>query len=255
VTTSSAERVAQLLLAFEPDGPGGEIERSVSELARIVGRERTQVSRMLRSLSTTKVVEQDPETRRYRLGWRMRALASEAGDRVLCRAARPMLQALVARTGEATLLSVLEGNRSLTVMREEPHNSLRGGGWVGRRSPLNCTASGRVLLFDYDDEVIDALTEEDLQQHPGAHGQAPADLSELITRVRAEHRRGYSRASEEIEVGLTSIGVPVRDIHRRVIAAVNVSGPTQRLEGRVDEVARLLMAASASITRALTKGR
>lgn len=255
MTTSSAERVGQLLLAFEPDGPGGDIERSVSELARIVGRERTQVSRMLRALRTAHIVEQNPETRHYRLSWRMRALASESGDRVLTRAARPMLQALVARTGEATLLSVQEGNRSLTVLREEPHNSLRGGGWVGRRSPLHCTASGRVLLYDMEDAVIEALTEEDLRNQPGALAQAPTDVAALLARLRAERRRGFSSASEEIEVGLTSIGAPVRDVHRRVIAAVNVSGPTQRLNDRIDDVARLLIAASASITRALTTGR
>jgi DNA-binding IclR family transcriptional regulator len=86
---------------------------------------------MLQALKRAHVLDQDPETRRYRLGWRVRVMAAGAGDQVLVRAARPLLQTLVARTGEVALLSVQEANRSLTVMREESQNSLRGGGWLG----------------------------------------------------------------------------------------------------------------------------
>jgi len=128
VMMSTAEKVAQLLLAFDSDNSGGSVDRSVSDLSRIVGRERSQVCRMLKSLSQARVVEQDPDSRRYRLAWRMRVLAAGAGDQTLVRAVHPMLKTLVARTGEVALLSVQEANRGLTVMREESQNSLRVGG-------------------------------------------------------------------------------------------------------------------------------
>lgn len=251
--TSTAEKVAQLLLAFEADSSRGSVDRSVSELARIVGRERSQVSRMLQSLRRAHVVEQDPETRRYSLGWRVRVMAAGAGDQVLVRAARPMLQALVARTGEVALLSVQEANRSLTVMREESQNSLRGGGWVGRRSPMHFTASGRALMFDADDELVEALTAEDLSTEARSGPNSPQSLNELRARLRAERQQGYAVASEEIEVGLTSVGVPVRNTQGHIVAVVNVSGPTPRMLHRVDTIARLLLAASTSITCALGK--
>lgn len=250
---STAEKVAQLLLAFEVDSSGGSVDRSVSELARLVGRERSQVSRMLQALRRANVVEQDPETRRYRLGWRVRVMAAGAGDQVLVRAARPLLQALVARTGEVALLSVQEANRSLTVMREESQNSLRGGGWVGRRSPMHYTASGRALMFDATDELIEALTLDDLQATVRTTASSPHNLEQLLNRLEAERRQGYSVASEEIEIGLTSVAVPVRDVGGHIVAVVNVSGPTPRMLDRVDNIARLLLAASSSITRALGK--
>ncbi|MEO6145260.1 MAG: hypothetical protein ABIP19_14890 [Dermatophilaceae bacterium] len=137
MATSTAEKVAQLLLAFECDNAAGNVERSVSELAGIVGRERSQVCRMLKSLCHAQVLEQDPFTHRYRLGWRVRVLAAGAGDQILVHAARPILQALVARTGEVALLTVQEANRGLTVMREEPQNPLRRGGWIGQRSAMH----------------------------------------------------------------------------------------------------------------------
>lgn len=253
VAQSTAEKVAELLLAFESGPAGGPADRSVSELSRRVGRERSQVSRMLKALGQARVVEQDPETRRYRLGWRVRVMAAGAGDQVLVHAARPMLQALVARTGEVALLSVQEGNRSLTVMREESQNSLRGGGWVGRRSAMHCTASGRALLFDADDELVEALTSTDFGTVPGPAPSSPRDVADLLERLRLERQQGYALAVEEIEVGLTSVSVPVRNIQGHLLAVLNVSGPTSRMaRPQVDGAARLLVSASAAVTKALS---
>lgn len=247
---SAAERVAALLLAFGVGGAGS--DHGVSELARAVGRERSQVSRMLRALERGGLVEQDPETRRYRLGWALLVLASGAGDAALLRAVRPVLRKVVARTGEVALLSVQRSNRSLTVLREESAQSLQAGGWVGRSSPMHCTASGRGLLFDSDDELVEALTVEDLTA-PHSGLAAPRDLGELLDRLNAERERGYALASEEVEVGLTSVGVPIRDHAGLLIAVINISGPTSRLITRVDEVARRLRAAAAAIESTLAR--
>jgi DNA-binding IclR family transcriptional regulator len=248
--STSAERVAALLMAFGQGGHGS--EHGVSDLARAVGRERSQVSRMLHALERSGLVEQDPETRRYRLGWSLLVLAAGAGDAALLRAARPVLRRIVARTGEVALLSVQRGNRSLTVLREESAQSLRAGGWVGRSSPMHCTASGRALLFDSDDDLVEALVSDDLQAP--AHGlAAPRDLGELLDRLAAERERGYALASEEVEIGLTSVGVPVRDHANDLVAVVNISGPTSRMITRIDDIARRLRAAATALETTLAQ--
>jgi hypothetical protein len=76
---------------------------------RAVGRERSQVSRMLKSLAATGLIEQDPETRAYRLGRPMYALTARAGDQQLLRRGSPVLRALALETGESVVLSVLRG--------------------------------------------------------------------------------------------------------------------------------------------------
>jgi len=248
---STTEKVAQLMLAFEGDNAGGSADRSVSELSCIVGRERSQVCRMLKSLRQAQVVEQDPYSHRYRLGWRVQVLAAGAGDQVLVAAARPILQALVARTGEVALLTVQEANRCLTVMREESQNSLRRGGWIGQRSAMHYTATGRALMFDADDELVKALTAGEFGAHSGSAPNAPRNFDELLERLRVERKQGYALASEEVEVGLTSVSVPVRNGQGHLLAVLNVSGPTTRMIDRVEGTARLLMSASAAITKAL----
>lgn len=248
---STAEKVAQLMLAFECDNATGSTDRSVSELSFIVGRERSQVCRMLKSLCQAQVVEQDPYSHRYRLGWRVRVLAAGAGDQVLVRAARPILQALVARTGEVALLTVQEANRGLTVMREESQNSLKRGGWIGQRSAMHCTATGRALLFDADDELVKALTADEFGADSRSAPHAPRNFDELLERLRGERKQGYALASDEVEAGLTSVSVPVRNGQGHLLAVLNVSGPTPRMIERVEGTAKLLMSASAAITKAL----
>ena len=248
---STTEKVAQLMLAFESDNAGGSVDRSVSELSSIVGRERSQVCRMLKSLRQAQVVEQDPYSHRYRLGWKVQVLAAGAGDQVLVSAARPILQALVARTGEVALLTVQEANRGLTVMREESQNTLRRGGWIGQRSAMHYTATGRALMFDADDELIKALTADQFGANSSSGPNSPRNLDELLERLRVERRQGYAIASEEVEAGLTSVSVPVRNRQGHLLAVLNVSGPTPRMIDRVDATARLLISASAAITRAL----
>lgn len=248
---STAAKVAQLMLAFECDSAAGSVERSVSELAAIVGRERSQVCRMLKSLCEAQMLEQDPYSHRYRLGWRVRVLAAGAGDQVLVRAARPILQALVAHTGEVALLTVQEANRGLTVMREESQNSLRRGGWIGQRSAMHHTATGRALLFDADDELVRALTTDQFGADTSSAPNAPRTIDELLERLRIERKQGYAVAFDESESGLTAISIPVRDTRGQLLAVLNVSGPTARMTDRAEAIARLLIAAGAAITRAL----
>ncbi|WP_312716120.1 IclR family transcriptional regulator [Corynebacterium flavescens] len=239
-----AERVAALLFAFKANGE----PRSVSELACAVGREKTQVSRMLKSMEQGGLVVQDPQSKRYTLAWGLRVLAGSAGNNVLARVCVPALRKLVAYTGEAALLSVQESTQSLTVLREESHQSLQAGGWVGRRSPLHCTASGRALLFDSADEEVDFLTRRDIGR--SEYGtRTPGDLSTLLERLRNERERGYSVASEEVEIGLTSIGVPVRDS----FGAINVSGPTSRLRAHKEDTGGLLLRTAHAVHQELLK--
>lgn len=59
-------------------------------------------------------------------------------------------------------------------------------------------------------------------------------------------------ASEEIEIGLTSVSAPVRDRNNATVAVINVSGPTSRLISRVNDIAKLLLSAAAAVQQNLS---
>lgn len=249
---STVGRVAAVLraIAQDPNRP----ETSGSEIARIVGRERSQVSRMLKSLAAAGLVEQNPETRAYRLGWQLFALAAQAGDQRLASNGISVLRAVVAETGETALLSVLDAGKSFTVLTERPNRNVQAGGWVGRTSPLHATASGRALMLDLDDDEVRDLVATDLTAATALGAQAPDTLSELFGRLRGERRAGYAVAIDEIETGLASVGAPVRDSTGRIIAALNVSGPTFRIADRVEGLAATTSAAARRLSSIMNGG-
>ncbi|MFJ8752831.1 IclR family transcriptional regulator [Streptomyces sp. NPDC102441] len=220
---SSVRRALDVLRVLG-QGPMG-----VQEVAEAVGREKTQVSRTLKVLAEEGFVERDPRGLRYRVGRQLLALAASAGEDRLHREAPSVLRELVHQVGEPAYLTVLSGHGVVTVLTERTSRGLQAHEWIGRTSPLNCTASGRVLLSGLPDEQAGALlvTADDARL-PGTDA-APRDVPAVLERLRTERARGYAVAVEEMEPGLIAVAAPVRDHRGDVVAALNVSAPVFRL--------------------------
>ena len=104
-------------------------------IASFVGREKSQVSRTLRVLAEYGLVDRDPVTLGYRLGWRLLAMAGRSSNAALAAAVDPVLQRLVRELGERAHLSVLQGAEVLTVLSEAPDRAIQASGWIGRTVP------------------------------------------------------------------------------------------------------------------------
>jgi IclR family transcriptional regulator, KDG regulon repressor len=226
------ERMIDILTALgEPESTtdGG---LGVMRVAQIVGREKSQVSRALRSLLHAGLVERDADTREYRLGWRLFALAARVGDQALLALGPPVLHRLVASLGETAHLTVLDGGKVVTVLSESSPSSVRAIEWVGHAVPAHSTSSGRALLLDHDADSLAALLGDGTLDAPAPH--APRDVASLASRIAGARADGYAIVDEEFEPGLVGIAAPVRDFRGRIVAALNVSAPKFRLEGRLD---------------------
>ena len=227
------------MLALErADGTG----LSVTSIAELVGREKSQVSRTLKVLDEYGFVDRDPKTLAYRLGWRVFALAGHAGQPQLVAEAGPVLTRLVRELGETAHLSLLSRHEVMTVLSESPNRAVQAAGWVGRTVPVYCTSSGRALLFDYDLAGLVELLEGVVLDCSGPN--APRTVEQLFERIRAARERGFATVDEEFEPGLVAAGAPVRDFSGRVAAAVNVSAPKFRLGDRLDAAGASVRAAA-----------
>jgi DNA-binding IclR family transcriptional regulator len=235
--------------AVEFDGLG------VVRIAELVGGDKGQISRVLAALAKAELVERDPRTQSYRLGWRLYALAARAGDQRLLETARPLLRRLVDEVGERANLSVLRDAQVLTVCSESPRRSVQATGWVGRTVPAYCTSSGRALLFDASPDAVRALFAGMKFERPGP--RAPSTVEELLRRLQSSRRRGFAVVDEEFEPGLLSIAAPVRDFRGSVCAAINVSAPRFRLapRSRVDTVGAALTATAGELSGLLGAAR
>lgn len=233
VKTSSLAKGLALLKLLGSDEALTTGGLSVVRIAALAGREKSQVSRVLRVLADTGFVERGPETLKYSLSSQLFALAARAGDQRLLTAAPPLLAELVAQLGETAHLSVAQGTEVLTLLSQAPPHAIRAAGWTGRLVPAHCTASGRALLLDTDPPALEALFGDGALEPAGP--SAPQTVADLHDRIVAARSRGWMVVDEELEPGLIAVAAPVRDMRGRIVAAVNVSAPQFRFASRVEE--------------------
>jgi IclR family pca regulon transcriptional regulator len=122
---------------------------------------------------------------------------------------------------ESASAAVLDGDDIVYVARVESRKIMRVQITVGTRFPAYVTSMGRVLLADLEtadaERILRASDRRALTPHTTTE---VADLVAELSRVR---EAGYSLVDQELELGLRSLAVPVRDSSGRVVAAINVS--------------------------------
>ena len=231
IGATSLRRGLDILLALGTDEAGERGGIGVVQVARLVGREKSQVSRSLKTLAEYGFVDRDARTLGYRLGARLLMLATRAGEPRLLEAAPPLLTRLVARLGETAYLSVRQGTNVLTLSSESPEHAIRAAGWVGQATPAACTSAGRALLLDHERTALGTLFEG---HELGGHGpNAPLTVDDLYERILADRARGYALVDEEFETGLVAAAAPVRGVQGEIVAALNVSAPKFRFGTRL----------------------
>jgi IclR family transcriptional regulator, KDG regulon repressor len=246
---TSIRRGVEVLLALATDEAAAEGGLGVTRVAAALGREKTQVSRTLSTLAEYGLVERDPESRAYRVGWRVYAMAQVAGSQRMLDAAAPLLDGLVARFGEGAHLSVLQGADVLTVLSRQSPHAVQAVNWIGRTTPAHCTSAGKALLLDRPQGDLAAVFEgRDPAAFPPPAARTPAQLAAALAEAR---ERGYATADEELDAGLTAAAAPVRDGSGRIVAAINVSGPSFRVRPILHELGPAVSEAAGELSAVL----
>ncbi|MCE3551397.1 IclR family transcriptional regulator [Pseudonocardia sp. RS11V-5] len=222
----------------------------VSDLARRTGLSKSTVHKILVTLRSRRLVEQDPGTARWRIGWRLYEFgAGLTGDSDLARCARLSLDQLAEETGETALLGVLADDEVLYLDKSDAHGPVPMVTRPGRRSPLHSSASGKVLLAFAEHTVVDRVLGGRLVQRTPRTVTDPERLLAMLERVRDEQ---FAKAEGENEVALTSVSVPVHGPGGRVLGAMTVAGPSARFgAARIRRFTRCLRAAAAATTELL----
>ena len=120
--------------------------RTGAEIARELRVHRSTALRLLGTLERHGLVERDQRTARYRLGRRLPQLASVVtGEFDLRYLARPVCERLAAAVGETATLDVLVGDVIVPIEQATASTSVVSVNWLGRRTPVHCTASGKAI--------------------------------------------------------------------------------------------------------------
>jgi len=222
--SSSLENALRLLNLFSMDEP----EWGISEIAQRLGIANSTVHRLLNTLLAEGFVAKDPRTRLYRLGSSVLALGHLVQSRLkLGQIAYPALQRLVQLSNETAHIGILKESSVIYLTKVDCSHPIRLLSHVGRRNDAHCTSTGQVLLA----YLPASRQEEILGQGPfPAYTKKtitdPDKLRNLLAQVR---QQGYAISMEELHDGVCSIAAPVTNHKGEVIAAVNLAGPTHRM--------------------------
>ncbi len=212
----------------------------VSRIAELAGRDKAQVSRALATLADAGLVARDEDTKAYRPGWRLFALATYSMESQLAHVSGPYLRTVVAGLNETTHLCVLRGSHVLTLHSELATHAFRGIGWEGTSVDPYNTSAGRALMSEWDPEAISRWWNQfppERSNPPRATAipvgvesiPEPMTLELFLERVSDVRKYGYASVDEEFEAGLVGVSAPVYGFRGDIVAAFNVSAPKQRL--------------------------
>lgn len=240
--TDGAGRVVLLLdrLGAAVDGLG------VSDVARALGVHRSSASRLLGTLASSGMVERDPVSLRYRIGPRLVGLAATAVARLpVVSQARPELEQLSAAASETANLAILDRFHVVYVDQVTPAQTVVMASWVGRRSPVHASSSGKAMLAFGDERARESLLRRTLEPLTDRTITDPAALRTVLEEVR---RRGYATSTGELEDGLITVAAPVM-VDGKAVAAVSTSGPAYRVPARdLPGLGRRVMEAATAVS-------
>lgn len=221
---SSVRNAARVLRAFTH----ADQELGVSELSRRLGLGKSTTHRLVATLEAERLLEQDPATGKYRLGLALYELGTTVTEHVdLHQAALPVLTTLRHNTGEMVHVAVLDGLEAVYVERLESHHMLPVFRRVGHRLPAHWTSSGKVLLAALPRaELLRRLQGAALESRTS---RTITDVNALLTELEQVKARGWASNVEEGELGVTSVGAPLRGGDGKVMAAVTVVGSSDRI--------------------------
>jgi DNA-binding IclR family transcriptional regulator len=204
-------------------------------------------------LQNYQMVQQDTSLKTYVPGPALIELGLAALREIDIRAyVQPFLEQLVAEVGETAHLVARRGRSVIYLDCVESEKSIRAGSRTGKMTPCHCTAAGKVLLAELDDDAIKQLYPE--HRLPGLTQNSIRSRSDLLQELARIRSRRFATNGGESEDGLAAVAVVVRDPRNRAVGAIAVAGPSFRFgEESLPRVAGVIARYAAAITVSLAQ--
>lgn len=229
---------------------GMQHEAGLSELSRLGGLDKATTRRFLVQLERFGFLEQDEETRKYRIGAAPLRLAQIREARLpLLQHGIPMLRRLAASCGETVHMSEFTAGRLSTIHAEESFRAHRITVKVGTLLPLHASGSGLAYLAFSPPLLIEDYLSRPLERFT-AHTIVETDA--LRTLLAETRRLGYSVNRQGLEGGMISVAAPILAPHKPPVGAVAIAAPLVRVDDRsIEALGRAVADTAAELSGAL----
>ncbi len=236
---NSVNMALEILNCYDPE----KMLMGITELSKKLGVSKSTVHRLVTTMEKQGYLEQDLDSRKYKLGLSILRLSEIIMKNYDIRTiALPIMQKLRDHTEESVHLNVVSYAQKarVCIAKHESHHDIRYVIELGQYLPLHVGASGKILLANLDEHhIIDAL-----ENIPDNDNQKNfSDLEKIRT-------QGYCISYGERIPGASSISCAIKNRSGKLIAGLTVSGPSMRLtEGKIKEYLELVKNAAADISR------
>lgn len=233
------------LLADQPEG------MTLTGLTEALGVPKNTVYRIATTLTLRGYAVRDEATKRYVLSRKMLSVSHAAiGGKRLLEAAGPVLRTLRDATGETALLGTLSGSRGVVLDQVPSSQPVKVVVEVGHAFPLHTAAPAKAILAFLPDEVRDRLVSDiRFTRHTSRTITSARSFARELAAVRD---RGYALDRREESEAYACAAAPVFDRSGDVVAAIWISGPSDRVTAtRLPSVARQVVVSARSLSSAL----
>lgn len=243
----SVDRALQIIHFISKNREG----LGVTELASLLDINKSSVYKLLSTLAHHGFVEQDNETKKYRLGYKYLELSSILLESIDLRSeAKPFLKELEQLTNEVIHLVVYDQGEIVYIEKLEGNETLRTHSKIGRRAPIHCTSVGKVIMAHLPKHEMLALIDKyGLPKHTE---NTITNRDVFLKELEKISELGFAVEKEENEVGISCIAAPIFDHRGMVIAAISISAPTIRMtDERLAQLREVIMEVGKQISRRL----
>lgn len=217
------DRAVNILNCFTKDRR----ELKLSEISEMLDINKSTVHGIITTLKYHRLIDQDEETQKYRLGLHLLALGSITRNSLkITEIAKPYIDEVCDLVEETVHLGTLDEMEVVYLDKAESHQSMRIVTTVGARIPAHCTGIGKAMLAYLDKEVLSEMLPDKLAEYTP---KTISDKKKLLEQLELIKKNGYSLDDEEYNIGLACIAAPIFDNNKQAKYAISISGPTVRM--------------------------
>jgi IclR family KDG regulon transcriptional repressor len=229
---SAIDKALDILITFIPHNA----EKGTLEISDKLGFHKATASRILLTLARRGFLQQDGETKKFRLGRASLDLGRAVIDSLmtnLVQLAKPHIDRLRTEIQATVVFEQMVNDRAVISYVSQGPQRVRVAGEVGDYVCIYAAAGAKAMLAFSEPAAVERV----IQRAPDFHALTPntiANPDHFMQHLREIRRSGYSLDNEEIDIGVKAIGMPVFDFRNIPIAALAVVFPSHRLGDPID---------------------
>ena len=200
----------------------------LADLSKRVGLHNSTAFHLVKTMVSLGYVRQEKDTKRYRVGRPLFALAASSLDEIeMVNVATPVLEDLARDTGESSHFAVRMGDAVTVIARTSGPGAFQLTDRVGVVRPAHSTALGKIIRAALRPDQLQRFLER-VELAPSTE-KSITEIAALKREIEEIRRSGIAFDDGEFNLEVRCVAVPVRDFTGRIIGALGISGPVWRL--------------------------